>query len=50
MLRLYEGVLAEDYFETLERFSFWESAIAERIESLDPQGLRAGRRWRAARG
>ena len=33
MLRLYEGVLAEDYFETLERFSFWESAIAERIEA-----------------
>ena len=33
MLRLYEDVLAEDYFETLERFSFWESEIAERIEA-----------------
>jgi molybdenum cofactor biosynthesis enzyme MoaA len=32
MLRLYEGVLADDYFERLERFSFWERAIADRIE------------------
>jgi radical SAM protein with 4Fe4S-binding SPASM domain len=31
MLGLYEGVLAEDYFERLERFSFWEASIAERI-------------------
>jgi MoaA/NifB/PqqE/SkfB family radical SAM enzyme len=32
MLRLYEEVLAQDYFERLERFSFWERAIADRIE------------------
>ncbi|MEP6994182.1 MAG: radical SAM protein [Acidobacteriota bacterium] len=31
MLRLYEDVLSEDYFEHLEQFSFWERAIAERI-------------------
>jgi MoaA/NifB/PqqE/SkfB family radical SAM enzyme len=33
MLRLYEGVLAEDYFERLERFSFWEQSIADRIDA-----------------
>ena len=33
MLRLYEGVLAEDYFEHLERFSFWERSIADRIDA-----------------
>jgi len=33
MLRLYEGVLAEDYFEHLEKFSFWEQAIADRIDA-----------------
>jgi MoaA/NifB/PqqE/SkfB family radical SAM enzyme len=32
MLQLYEQVLAEDYFENLERFSFWEQSIAERID------------------
>ncbi|HEY3203048.1 MAG TPA: radical SAM protein [Thermoanaerobaculia bacterium] len=32
MLRLYEAVLAEDYFERLEGFAFWERSIAERIE------------------
>ena len=32
MLRLYEEVLAQDYFERLERFSFWERSIAGRIE------------------
>ena len=32
MLRLYEGVLAQDYFDHLERFSFWERSIAERID------------------
>jgi molybdenum cofactor biosynthesis enzyme MoaA len=32
MLGLYEGVLAEDYFDHLERFSFWEHSIAERID------------------
>lgn len=33
MLRLYEGVLAGDYFEHLEKFSFWERSIADRIEA-----------------
>ncbi|HEY1252892.1 MAG TPA: radical SAM protein [Thermoanaerobaculia bacterium] len=33
MLRLYEGVLAGDYFEHLERFSFWEQSIADRIDA-----------------
>jgi molybdenum cofactor biosynthesis enzyme MoaA len=33
MLRLYEAVLAGDYFERLERFSFWESSIADRIDA-----------------
>jgi molybdenum cofactor biosynthesis enzyme MoaA len=32
MLRAYEEVLAQDYFEHLERFSFWEKSIAHRIE------------------
>ncbi len=31
MLRLYEELLAGDYFEHLEQFSFWEQSIAERI-------------------
>lgn len=31
MLGLYEELLAEDYFEHLEQFSFWEQSIAERI-------------------
>ena len=31
MLRFYEGILAEDYFEKLEGFSFWEQSIAARI-------------------
>ena len=32
MLAAYETVLAEDYFERLERFSFWEKSIAHRID------------------
>lgn len=31
MLAAYEEVLAQDYFERLERFSFWEKSIADRI-------------------
>ena len=42
MLRAYEDVLAEDYFERLERFSFWEKSIADRIDAVDAPGLRAG--------
>ncbi len=33
MLRLYESVLEQDYFDTLEGFSFWERSIAERIDA-----------------
>ncbi len=33
MLLAYEEVLAQDYFERLERFSFWEKSIAERIDA-----------------
>jgi MoaA/NifB/PqqE/SkfB family radical SAM enzyme len=32
MLRAYQAVLAEDYFERLERFSFWEKSIVHRID------------------
>ena len=35
MLRLYEGVLAQDYFDHLERFSFWERSIAARIAEAE---------------
>ncbi len=33
MLRAYEEVLADDYFERLERFSFWEKSISDRIDA-----------------
>jgi MoaA/NifB/PqqE/SkfB family radical SAM enzyme len=33
MLLAYEEVLAQDYFERLERFSFWEKSIADRIDA-----------------
>src|SRR5262245_59296094 len=33
MLLAYEEVLSEDYFERLERFSFWEKSIADRIDA-----------------
>ncbi len=52
MLGLYENVLAEDYFERLEGFSFWEHSIAARIQessrnvfSHAPLAVRA--KWRA---
>ena len=35
MLRLYEGLLAQDYFTDLEGFSFWERSIAERIAEAE---------------
>jgi MoaA/NifB/PqqE/SkfB family radical SAM enzyme len=35
MLGLYAEVLADDYFEGLERFSFWEHSIAERIAATE---------------
>jgi len=53
MLGLYAGVLAEDYFEGLERFSFWERSIADRIAETErrvfaaaPLSRRAKVRWR----
>jgi len=33
MLRAYEEVLADDYFARLERFSFWEKSISDRIDA-----------------
>jgi MoaA/NifB/PqqE/SkfB family radical SAM enzyme len=33
MLSAYEEVLGEDYFEHLERFSFWEKSISDRIDA-----------------
>jgi len=54
MLRLYEGILAQDYFQKLEGFSFWESSIAARIQASAravfaraPLSVRA--RWKARR-
>lgn len=49
MLRLYEEVLAEDYFEHLERFSFWERSIAERIDASTRAVFAAAPLWRRAR-
>ncbi len=52
MLRLYEGILAQDYFEKLEGFSFWERSIAARIQESSrnvfreaPLAVKA--KWRA---
>jgi MoaA/NifB/PqqE/SkfB family radical SAM enzyme len=49
MLGLYEDVLAEDYFEHFERFSFWESSIAGRIEASTRNVFRRAPVWRRAR-
>jgi MoaA/NifB/PqqE/SkfB family radical SAM enzyme len=49
MLRLYEEVLAEDYFERLERFSFWERSIAERIAAAERRVFAAAPLARRAR-
>jgi MoaA/NifB/PqqE/SkfB family radical SAM enzyme len=49
MLRLYEEVLAEDYFEHLERFSFWERSIAERIDASTRAVFARAPLWRRAR-
>ena len=49
MLELYEEVLAEDYFEHLERFSFWERSIAERIDASTRAVFAAAPLWRRAR-
>ena len=39
MLRLYEGVLAEDLFVRFTGFSFWERAISERIAASSRAAL-----------
>ena len=49
MIRLYEAVLAEDYFERLERFSFWERSIAERIAEAERRVFAAAPISRRAR-
>ena len=53
MLALYEGVLAQDYFDDLDGFSFWEREIAQRIDessrrvfSRAPLSRRASIRFR----
>jgi MoaA/NifB/PqqE/SkfB family radical SAM enzyme len=35
MIELYEQVLAQDYFAHLERFSFWEQPVADRIAAAE---------------
>jgi MoaA/NifB/PqqE/SkfB family radical SAM enzyme len=49
MLRLYESVLAQDYFERLERFSFWERSIAARIAEAERRVFAAAPLSRRAR-
>jgi len=49
MLRLYQGLLAQDYFERLERFSFWERSIAGRIEDATRSVFARAPLWRRAR-
>lgn len=49
MLRLYEAVLAQDYFEKLERFSFWERSIAESIAETERRVFAAAPLARRAR-
>ena len=49
MLGLYESVLAEDYFEHLERFSFWERSIADRIAAAERRVFAAAPLVRRAR-
>jgi MoaA/NifB/PqqE/SkfB family radical SAM enzyme len=49
MLRLYEDVLAEDYFDHFERFSFWERSIAERIDASTRDVFGRAPVWRRAR-
>ncbi len=49
MLGLYETVLAEDYFDHLERFSFWEHGIAARIAAAERRVFAAAPLARRAR-
>ena len=49
MLRLYADLLAADYFEGLERFSFWERSIAERIAETERRVFAAAPLARRAR-
>ena len=52
MIELYEEVLAQDYFAHLERFSFWEQPVAERIAAAERRvfSARAPRAPRAYQG
>ena len=49
MIELYEEVLAQDYFDHLERFSFWERDIAERIAAAERRVFAAAPLSRRAR-
>ena len=42
-------MLAEDYFDHFERFSFWESSIAERIDASTQTVFAHAPLWRRAR-
>ena len=49
MIELYEQVLARDYFEHLERFSFWEQPVADRIAGAERRVFAAAPLSRRAR-
>jgi MoaA/NifB/PqqE/SkfB family radical SAM enzyme len=49
MIELYEHVLARDYFDHLERFSFWEQPVADRIAAAERRVFAAAPISRRAR-
>ncbi len=49
MIELYEEVLSRDYFERLERFSFWEQPVADRIAAAERRVFAAAPLSRRAR-
>ena len=49
MIELYEEVLSQDYFERLERFSFWERPVADRIAAAERRVFAAAPLSRRAR-
>lgn len=49
MIALYEEVLSQDYFDRLERFSFWERPVADRIAEAERRVFAAAPLSRRAR-
>ncbi|MGE5413054.1 MAG: SPASM domain-containing protein, partial [Syntrophomonadaceae bacterium] len=49
MIELYELVLSRDYFDRLERFSFWEKPVADRIAAAERRVFAAAPFSRRAR-